>query len=263
MPRLPIVTLTTDFGLTDSYVAEMKAVLLGRAPGVAVIDVTHGVPPQDVLAGSFVLDRALRAFPAGTIHVAVVDPGVGSARRLLAVEIYDQYVLCPDNGLITWPWRRPGRGATAREIVWRPPQASSTFHGRDILAPVAAMLARGKGRRLFGPTCEPILLSVAPAADSPAEAQVIHVDHFGNATTNVPAEAIASHAPLDIRLRRRSIGPVRYTYADVGVGKPIALIGSSGLLEIAVRNGSAARALRVKVGDRLTIHYRRPTTARR
>lgn len=262
MARLPIVALTTDFGLTDTYVAEMKAVLLSRAPGVAVVDVTHGVGPQDVLGGSFALERALRVFPPGTVHVAVVDPGVGSSRRLLAVEIRGQRVLCPDNGLITWPWRRVDGDATARELVWRPRQASSTFHGRDILAPVAAMLARGESRRLFGSTCEPILLPVAPAADSPEHAQVIHLDHFGNATTNVPAEAIASPAPIDIRIRRRSIGPVRYTYADVAVGKPVALIGSSGLLEIAVRNGSAARLLRVKVGDRLTIHYRRRTTAR-
>src|SRR6478609_6606465 len=103
---LPIVALTTDFGTTDSYVAEVKAVLLAGCPGLTIVDVTHGISPQDVLGGSFVLDRALRAFAPGTIHVAVVDPGVGTARKLLVVEIGHQRVLCPDNGLITWPWWR-------------------------------------------------------------------------------------------------------------------------------------------------------------
>ena len=258
---LPIVALTTDFGTTDSYVAEMKAVLLSRCPGVTIVDVTHEIGPQDVLGGSFILDRAIRAFPPGTIHVAVVDPGVGTARKLLVVEIGHQQVVCPDNGLITWPWRRLG-GARARELVWRPPQASSTFHGRDVLAPAAAMLALGRTRGVLGEVCEPVLLSVAPTADRPAEGEVIHIDHFGNATTNVPAEAIVVSTPVSIRFRRRLLGPLRYTYADVPVGRPIALIGSSGLLEIAVRNGSAARSLRIQVGDRLTIEYARPTTAR-
>src|SRR4051812_16478729 len=180
---VPIVALTTDFGLTDSYVAEMKAVLLAERPEARIVDVTHGIAPQDVLAGSFVLDRALRVFGPGTVHLAVVDPGVGSNRRLLAVEVRGQWVLCPDNGLITWPWRRGGGGAVARELVWRPPQASSTFHGRDVLAPVAAMILRRETRGLFGRSCEPILLSVAPAGNTPDAAEVIHIDHFGNATT--------------------------------------------------------------------------------
>jgi S-adenosylmethionine hydrolase len=251
------VTLTTDFGLTDSYVGEMKGVLWARCPDVRIVDVTHGIGPQDVLAGSIALERAVRAFPAGTVHVGVVDPGVGSERRLLRVDIQGQHVLCPDNGLITWAWRRLGAGARAFELTWRPADASATFHGRDILAPAAAMLAAGEAgvARISGMGVEPILLPVAPATARPTEAEVIHVDHFGNVTTHVPVEAIAATPPRVIRLADRSLGPVRRTYADVAEGEPLALIGSSGLLEIAVRNGNAAHALGLRVGDRLTIEY--------
>jgi S-adenosylmethionine hydrolase len=256
MPRLPIVTLTTDFGLTDSYVAEMKGVLLARCPDVRIVDVTHGVPPQDVLAGGFAVERVLRAFPAGTVHVAVVDPGVGSDRRILCMELHGQHVLCPDNGLITWAWRRLG-GGVANELTWRPPQTSATFHGRDIFAPAAAMLASGdpSAPGLSGPPVEPILLPIFPTPGRPTEAEVIHIDHFGNVTTNVPVEAIGAPPPKVIRLADRSLGPIRRTYADVPEGEPLALIGSSGLLEIAVRNGNAAHTLGLRVGDRLTIEY--------
>jgi S-adenosylmethionine hydrolase len=221
-----------------------------------VVDVTHGIPPQDVLAGGFAVERALRAFPPGTVHVAVVDPGVGSDRRFLRVDLNGQHVLCPDNGLITWAWRRLAEGV-AHELTWRPTDASATFHGRDILAPAAAMLASGRlpSTGLTGDIVEPQLLSVAPATGRPVEAEVIHVDHFGNATTNVPVEAILAPAPREIRVAGRAIGPVRRTYADVGEGEPLVLIGSSGLLELAVRNGSAAVALGLRVGDRLTIEY--------
>jgi hypothetical protein len=256
MPRPPIVTLTTDFGLTDSYVAEMKGVLLARCPEVRIVDVTHGVPPQDVLAGGFAVERALRAFPPGTVHVAVVDPGVGSDRRILRVDLHGQHILCPDNGLITWAWRRLG-GGVAYELTWRPEETSATFHGRDIFAPAAAMLAvdESSALRLSGPPVEPILLPVMPATDRPSDAEVIHIDHFGNVTTNVPVEAIVATPQTVIHLADRSFGPVRRTYADVAEGEPLALIGSSGLLEIAVRNGNAAHTLGLRVGDRLTIEY--------
>ena len=256
MPRPPIVTLTTDFGLTDSYVGEMKGVLLAGCPEVRIVDVTHGIPPQDVLAGGFAVERVLRAFPPGTVHVAVVDPGVGSDRRILRVDLHGQHVLCPDNGLITWAWRRLG-GGVAHELTWRPPQSSATFHGREIFAPAAAMLASddSSAPRLSGPTVDPILLPLTPATDQPSEAELIHIDHFGNVTTNVPVEAISARPPRVIRVARRSLGPVRRTYADVSEGEPLALIGSSGLLEIAVRNGNAAHALGLRVGDRLTIEY--------
>jgi S-adenosyl-L-methionine hydrolase (adenosine-forming) len=138
----PIITLTTDFGTRDYYVAAMKAVLVRRCPDVRMIDITHQVPRHDILCGSITLERAIDGFLPGTVHLAVVDPGVGTDRRILIVEINQQTVVCPDNGLITWAWRRLG-AARAYELTWRPPETSSTFHGRDIMAPVAAMLACG------------------------------------------------------------------------------------------------------------------------
>ena len=251
----PIITLLSDFGLCDSYVAEMKAVLLKGCPAARLVDVTHLIPPQDVLAGSIALERALRSFTKGTVHLAVVDPGVGTERRILAVKVHGQIVICPDNGLITWTWHRLPAPHSVFEITWRPSSSSATFHGRDVMAPVAARLAAGGRFGAFARLWKrPVLLDVAPANDLKA-AQFIHIDHFGNATANVPAELLAAYPNATLKLVGTTIGPIRRTYADVPVGKPLALIGSSGLLEIAVRNGSAAKSLNLKVGQRLTIDH--------
>lgn len=258
----PLFALTTDFGLSDSYVAEVKAVLLAACPGAAVVDVTHLVPPQDILAGSFVLERALRAFPAVTIHVAVVDPGVGTSRRIICARVNGQSVICPDNGLITWAWRRLPHEPTVRQI-WPDGSAgavpgaaagrrapSSTFHARDVMAPAAARLAMdGSSRK--GADVTPELLDVAPLTQR-GRAVVIHLDHYGNASTNCPAELLASDPPASVRVGRRRL-PLARTYSDVPAGKPLALIGSSGLLEIAVRDGSAARGLGIRVGHPVII----------
>jgi len=239
MPQpTPIVTLTSDFGLADSYVAQMKAGILRHCPQAIIVDVTHQVGRHDILAGSIALERAVAAFE-GAIHLAVVDPGVGTQRRVLVARINEQIVVCPDNGLITWAWRRRGLG-TAYELTWRPGEISHTFHGRDWLAPVAGRLAAGEAVDFLArPISHPVLLPVKPA-ENLAQAQVIHIDHFGNCTTNVPEELL-----VKIKLMR--------TYSDVEVGEPLRLIGSSGLLEIAVREGSAAEKLGLKVGDRVEL----------
>src|SRR4051812_37651562 len=171
----PLITLTTDFGLTDYYVAAMKAVLVRHCPQARLIDVTHQVPPQDVLCGAITLERAVDGFPAGTTHLAVIDPGVGTDRRMLVVEINRQRVVCPDNGLITWAWRMHGPGA-AHEITWRPGRTPShTFHGRDVFAPVAGMLACGESlQQLARPIDDPVLLDVAPASSVRERGRVIH-----------------------------------------------------------------------------------------
>src|SRR4051812_41344571 len=176
MPRpRPIVTLTSDFGTRDFYVAAMKAVLVRACPDVRMIDVTHNVPRHDILCGSITLERAVDGFPPGTIHVAVVDPGVGTERRILVVEINRQRVICPDNGLITWAWRRLGPGR-AHELTWRPKRSSDTFHGRDVMAPAAAMLACGTPlARVARQIDDPILLDVAPASAPRDSVRVIHV----------------------------------------------------------------------------------------
>jgi len=258
----PIITLTSDFGLCDSYVATMKAALLRQCPQARLIDVTHNVPRHDILCGSITLERAVDGFPDSTVHLAVVDPGVGTDRRLIIARIKRQFIVCPDNGLITWAWQMHGGGGgglgadregggTAREITWRPAKFSSTFHGRDIMAPIAAQIARGDPLESFSrPVSDPILLNdLSPAAPGHDSARIIHIDHFGNATTNVPHEYIRKLPAVTVKVRNKTIGKLKRTYWDVAPGKPLALIGSSGLLEIAVRDGSAHDDLKVRVGD--------------
>lgn len=248
---MPVITLTTDFGLADWYVATMKAVLLRHCPQATLVDVTHLVPPGDVLAGSIVLERALRAFAAGTVHLAVIDPGVGSRRRPLVAEVEGQLLVAPDNGLLTWPWRRLGEGA-AHEITWRPAEPlSDTFHGRDLFAPVAGMLAAGAPvATVARPLASPVLLDVDLATGTVG--QVIHLDHFGNATTNLPAERLSRFRAPVAEVAGATL-PVRRTYADVAPGQPLALVGSSGLIELAIRGGSAASGLGLDVGDRVAL----------
>ncbi|HTW94541.1 MAG TPA: SAM-dependent chlorinase/fluorinase [Tepidisphaeraceae bacterium] len=243
-PRL--ITLISDFGLADHYVAAMKAVLLSACPAAQLIDVTHQIPRHDILAGSFALERSLAAFAPKTAHLCVIDPGVGSDRRALLVEIAGQFVVLPDNGLITWAWHRLP-GGTAREITWRPAQSSTTFHGRDLFAPIAGLVAAGKlSANRLGGNISPKLLAVRPThGDS---GQIIHIDHFGNATTNIVDDGRRDYR---VFVKNKSLGRLKGTYSDVGRGKPLALIGSSGLLEIAVREGSAAEKLRLNCGEKV------------
>ena len=247
-----VITFTTDFGLSDAYVAQMKAAVLRIAPNARLIDVTHLIPRHDILAGSFAIERAIAGFDAGAVHVGVVDPGVGTDRRLIALHTRGQWVLCPDNAMITWTLRRHG-GVTYR-LTWRPPNVSDVFHGRDLLAPIAAMLSTGTSIDELGdPVTDPVLLDVAPAEMDATTGRVIHIDHFGNCTTNL----LADRLPLGVRMVQaglHAIGPLRRTYADVPVGRPLALVGSGDLVEIAVRNGSAAEQLGLTVGQ--LVHLR-------
>jgi S-adenosylmethionine hydrolase len=249
----PIVTLTTDFGTRDYYVAMMKAVLVRDCPEVRLIDVTHEVPRHDILCGSITLERAVDGFLPGTVHLAVVDPGVGTDRRILIAELNRQTLVCPDNGLITWAWRRLGPGRTF-ELTWRPSSSSSTFHGRDVMAPAAAMLAGGCDiATIARPVNDPVLLNAAPARDVASGARIIHIDVFGNATTNLAHDTMR-HAPVcEFSICGHRVGALRRTYADVAPGTPLALVGSSGLLEIAVRDGSAATQLGLNVGDVVSV----------
>jgi S-adenosyl-L-methionine hydrolase (adenosine-forming) len=246
----PIVTLSSDFGQADAYVAAMKAAILRYAPHVRLIDVSHQIQQQNVLQGSIILERALDAFAPGTIHLIVVDPGVGTGRKILIVQIRGQIVVCPDNGLITWSWRK-WKGGKARGLIWRPRVSSRTFHGRDILAPAAGMLANQTAPEKLAPRIiKPILLDIAPAGKSARSGQIVHIDHFGNAITNL-ARRNLSRAGISIRVGGQTIGKLKKTYSDVQPGEPLALIGSADLLEIALRDGSAAKKLRLSVGDRV------------
>ena len=250
----PIITLTSDFGLSDHYVAAMKAVLVRQCPQARLIDVTHTVRRHDILCASITLERAVDGFPPETVHLAVVDPGVGTDRRLIIARVRQQYIVCPDNGLITWAWQVHG-GEWVRQITWHPRQSSTTFHGRDVMAPIAGRIAAGDDLTDFSrPIDDPILLEdLAPASAAQSRGRVIHIDHFGNATTNIRQDALKKLPAANVKINRRVIGKLKRTYWDVAPGKPLALIGSSGLLEIAVRDGSAEDDLKVRVGDEVVL----------
>lgn len=258
---LPPVTLTTDFGETDHYVAQMKGAILAIAPAAPVIDVTHAIPPQDVRRAAFLVADLGDAFPPGTVHVAVVDPGVGSARAILAVEAEGGFYIAPDNGLLTgvfdrWP---EAAAVTLTNVKYRRATVSSTFHGRDVMAPAAAHLVSGVPLVELGPPLErsPIRLEgMTPIALADRiEGAVAWADRFGNLITNVPAEMLRSIPPerLRVRVGAHELIGLRRFYAEVEGGEALLLFGSSGRLEIAVNGGSAEGRYRVGAGTRLVI----------
>lgn len=266
-----IVTLTTDFGCREAWVAAMKGVILGIArtalQTVELVDVTHEVAPHDVLEGALALEAAAPFFPPGTVHLAVVDPGVGTARRGLAVVAREQVFIGPDNGLFT-PFL--GGGAwTAWEVAapeYRRDAVSRTFHGRDVFAPAAAHIATGVDpSRLGPPVTDPVRLAwPAPGEVGGAVAGVVlHVDRFGNLVTSVRAEAVAGlpGRGATVKVAGRTVELVG-TYGELGRGKLGALVGSSGRLEIAVREGSAARALKARRGTPVVVSRTRPGSKR-
>jgi S-adenosylmethionine hydrolase len=240
------ITLLTDFGTRDGYAAAMHGVIARITPGVLVEDASHDVPPGDVTAAGWALGNYWRQYPAGTVHVVVVDPGVGSPRRALAAEVDGRFFVTPDNGVLT---RVLVDGATARlvqilEHEFMNDVVSATFHGRDVFAPVAAHLAAGVVlERLGPPVSDPVRLEllVPQRSGDIVRGRVVHVDRFGNLITNVPADWIAPG--VRVRFAATDLGAVRATYSDVGTGRPVALIGSSGYLEIGIRDGNAAKVL--------------------
>lgn len=258
--RRAIITLTTDFGTRDAYVAEMKGVILGLARDVCLVDVTHQVPPQQIAEGAFALEAAAACFPAGTIHVAVVDPGVGTTRRGLVVAAAEQLFVGPDNGLLT-PLLARGRWQ-AWELAapeYRLPQVSRTFHGRDVFAPAAAHLALGVAPDRFGPAVtDPVRLDwpEARAMAGGVAGSVIHVDRFGNLITSIDAgwvdRMVAAGGGAEVRIARHRL-PLVGTYADLPPRSAGALVGSSSRLEVVVREGSAAARFRAGPGTRLIL----------
>ncbi|HEU4631725.1 MAG TPA: SAM-dependent chlorinase/fluorinase [Gemmatimonadaceae bacterium] len=239
----PLVTLLTDFGTADGYVAEMKGVLLTLAPQVRLVDASHELPPQDVEYARLALARYWRRFPVGTIHVVVVDPGVGSARRAIAVASDGRLLVGPDNGVLSPALLLPGARAVTLPT---PAGASATFHGRDLFAPAAARLAAGATLEALGDPCDDPIVRRTPEAhrldDGAVLGEVIAVDRFGNLITNL---LTTRGGTVEIAGERLA---VRRTYADVAPGALLALVGSSGLLEVALREGSAARRLGVGRG---------------
>ena len=269
-----IITLTTDFGASDWYVGAMKGVVLGISPDVRLVDISHEIPPQDIAHAAFVLGSASLHFSPDTVHVAVVDPRVGTARRALLVVTPGGRFVAPDNGLLTHVLNDHGpvpesqeefmapetvpvpAGCSAYELTaseyWRHP-VSDTFHGRDIFAPVAAHLTRSvRPEQLGGPVEELVRLNVGPPVgrDGAVEGRIIFIDHFGNIVSNIRASQLPG-GDVEVELDGTLIGGLSRSFAD-GMGL-LALVGSHGYVEIAERDGSAAERLGAAVGGRVRL----------
>jgi len=245
-----IVTLLSDFGGAEAYAGAMKGAVLAANEAARVIDITHDAPAHDVGAAAWLLRGAYRYFPAGTVHVAVVDPGVGSARRPIAARAGDWYFVGPDNGVLTWPLRYE---SPAEVVVLEAPRymradVSSTFHGRDIFAPVAGHLAAGVPLARFGPRIdEPVLLDLPQEriSEDAFSGDVVSINRIGNLITNIAGAALLAwlaETPGRVELCGKTVD-LRRTYSDAEAGILVALIESSGMLEVAVREGSAAERL--------------------
>jgi S-adenosylmethionine hydrolase len=252
----PRITLLTDFGTADGYVAAMRGVLAGLAPEARVEDASHEIAPGDIAAAAWALGNFWSFYPPGTVHLVVVDPGVGSARRALAARVGEHFFVAPDNGVLT----RPLVESEAAEVVAVENRAlmrafvSVTFHGRDLFAPAAAHLALGGALAELGPPVHdalrlPELLPLRQQGS--IRGQVVHIDRFGNLITNIPGSWLPPGA--HVRVGATDIGPVRTTYADVATGRALALVGSAGYLEISVRDGSAANKLWQRRGSEVVV----------
>jgi len=284
---MTILTLLTDFGTEDEYVGVMKGIILSIAPDVRLVDLSHQVPPQDIRRAAFLLMNAVPYFPPDTVHLAVVDPGVGTARRPVAVRTPVGTFVGPDNGLFSWVLERVPKWTAVeiREPAYQLPLASSTFQGRDIFAPVAAHLAAGVPLEKLGPRVEDPVWLPPPRleiSDFAAEGEVLYADRFGNLVTSI-GYLVRSEDTLALK---SAFGPqavlpvfpagdagvvvgnvqlrgIRRTYGEAAVGELLALVGSSGFLEIAVRQGSAAAALGAAPGTPVTLRFRAGLETRR
>ncbi len=262
---MAVVTLLTDFGTLDEYVGAMKGVILSIAPRVTLVDISHEVPPQDVGRAAYLLEGYHRYFPEGTIHVVVVDPGVGASRAIVAVRTQACTFLVPDNGVLTRVIDDQALEVAVRveNRAFFLPHVSRTFHGRDIFAPVAAHLAAGADIHKLGPciACDELVrLDIPPVVvtgEAEARGCVMTFDRFGNAVTNIDRRqlaALSGKGELEVRLGGRCIVGLSPNYAGVPPGQALALVGSRGYLEIGINCGSAREVLGLAVGD--PVHVR-------
>jgi hypothetical protein len=253
-----MITLMTDFGMKDGNVGVMKGVIWGIAPGIPIADLSHLISPQNIPEAALVLARSAPYFPAGTVHVVVVDPGVGTARHPIAARLGEQFYVGPDNGTLTvWLEQVEKSGWMVQVVVldqpgyWLP-QVSHVFHGRDIFAPCAAHLANGTALEDLGtPIASPLRLSLPQPTrrGNVLRGEVIHIDHFGNVSTNIRAEHLGEPQEVRLRLSGAEIHGLVRTFGERPPGELVALYGSTGSLIVSVVNGSAAQRLRVRVGD--------------
>jgi S-adenosylmethionine hydrolase len=259
------ITLTTDFGTQDWFAGTMKGVILRLAPQARIIDLTHEIGPGDIRAGAFALAASYAFFPRKTIHLAVVDPGVGTKRRAIAVETRNYFFVGPDNGLLSYALAREDIKAihSLDDIRFFLPKVSSTFHGRDVFAPVAAHLSRGVAIRKLGvPVSDFICLDwpLPKISGGKIIGEVLYIDRFGNAITNISSPTLKQlrYQPA-VFLKRKQICRVAAAYQDVAPGGFIAIMGSSGFLEVSTNGGNAAEQLGLSVGASIEV---RPSVAR-
>ena len=270
-----IITLTTDFGTRDAYVAAMKGVILGINPEASITDISHHIPPQDVVHAAFALDVVYEYFPTGTVHVVVVDPGVGTSRKALLLTTPKGLYLAPDNGVLTYVLKEQGaeirgQGAFMEPLTVSVPSGceafnltnskywlhpvSTTFHGRDIFVPVAAHLSLGVPPDEMGSPLEDVLCLNIPEPSSLRGmliGRVAHVDHFGNLVTNIRGASMTGSKLQIIEVKKQLIKGLSFSY--VQGGQLLAIIGSHGYLEVSVRNGSAAATLGAGIGDEVRV----------
>jgi S-adenosylmethionine hydrolase len=255
---MPTLTLTTDFGLRDGFVGTMKGVIWSICPAAQIADISHTIAPQNILEGAFALWRAYTFFPPDTVHVAVVDPGVGTRRRPLAARVGEYYFVGPDNGLFTPIFEDAEKNGWMQEIVhltnekYFLAEVSRTFHGRDVFAPVGAHLANGVPLADLGPLIsDPVRLSMPKPEKTPTgwRAHVTVVDIFGNLTSDMPAAALMNDIQVTFHLRGREVRGLVASYGQKQPGELIALVDSENFVEIAIVNGSAAQVTGAQVGD--------------
>ena len=264
----PVVAFMTDFGLDDGDVGVLKGVALGIVPDAQLIDITHTVAPQNIASGAWILSVSYRYFPRGTVFVCVVDPGVGSSRKPIAIAAGEWYFVGPDNGLFSYVLaEQPVHSVvTLSQSAYHLPQVSSTFHGRDVFTPVAAHIANGVALSELGPSVDPVTLQrldlglATRQGNEVQDARILHVDHFGNLVTNIPLHLVpdlfsSSHVEATLTNQKVGISESRHFFSDSTQSQdtqPFLFGDSSGYVGIAIRNGNAARTLHVSYGDTMT-----------
>ncbi|MGR3309514.1 MAG: SAM hydrolase/SAM-dependent halogenase family protein [Candidatus Brocadiales bacterium] len=272
MTKRPVITLLTDFGTKDSYVGIMKGVISGINPNANIIDLCHEIGPQDVFGGAYVLYSSYKFFPEGTIHVAVVDPGVGTERKIICVKTRDYLFLAPDNGILSLVLtdEKPQLITEVTNQKYFLPEISNTFHGRDIFAPVAAHLSKGTNPLKLGKELTKFKEIELPVPNHSKQGvlkgEVIYIDVFGNLITNIKQDVFlklvgAIHElplPEDVFIvaGKKRIRGISRSYADAPVGEAVAIFGSSGYLEISVNLGNAHNVLGLKKGDTVIVSYK-------
>jgi S-adenosylmethionine hydrolase len=257
-----LVTLTSDFGSADGYVGCMKGVILNIAPHAKIVDITHDLPPYDIRAAAWVLRTSHFYFPTDTLHLVVVDPGVGTSRRAILLLSELGIFIGPDNGVFS-PVLSHGKKLAAYELTNKKlqlPETSSTFHGRDIFAPAAGHIVRGRNWADFGQELDITSLEKLPEPSLTSSAtelkgEIVHIDRFGNLITNIPAGCL--NAARAISVAGHSVGPLQSTYASAASGEPVALIGSHGFLEVGVRNGNAASFFSCETGKAVIVSLKK------